>query len=175
MARKGDNNRQTNGSGNAGPRSSGKTFNHPTGKAARNDTVGTSPIVQSSARVLEELMRARGLTDKGLADAIHAELGYSVSDETIRSKRIGKTMMSLPQMEDFARILNVPMVLFIQPISETMFHLGRELQELESMRQARRNQGRDQGIRDSGWNPGSPACDPEIGNTVGLNLVGVGL
>lgn len=140
----------------------------------RNESPESSPIVQTSARVLELVMRDRGLTDKGMADAIKSELGYSISDETIRNKRLGKSMMSLPQMEDFAHVLDIPMVLFIQPISETMFHMGREAQELEAMRQARRSGGRDQGFQDSRWNYGSAACDPQNEGSASRELASVG-
>jgi transcriptional regulator with XRE-family HTH domain len=143
--------------------------------AHRNDSPETAPIVLQSAHILELAMRERGLTDAGLADALKIQQGYSITAENIRQKRRGKSMMSLVQLEEFARVLDIPMVLFIQPVSETKFHFARELAELEALREARENGGRDQGLRDSRWNSGTPACDPEIGATVGASLVGVGV
>ncbi len=153
---------------------SGRSFREPKGRPARNDSPETSAVVLNAAKVLEYAMRERGLTDAGLAQAVKDLTGSDPSAETIRQKRHAKTMLSLVQLDEFALVLDIPITLFLQPFSETKFFFARELADLEKVREELRGGGPDLGLRDSRWNHGTPACDPEIGGSNVGTLAAIG-
>lgn len=155
------------------PSSNGEAKKRPS-KAApkwepgRNETVEKAPAVSRAANVLGVAMQERGLTDKGLAEAIRLQFGYYISDETVRQKRTGKSPLSLVQMDEFSRVLGIPMELFVRPFSETKLWFAREWQRLERGQDITDLGGPDLGLSDSRWSYGSPDHDPETATLVGV-------
>jgi hypothetical protein len=128
----------------------------------RNDSTDQSPLVLNAARVLDKAMDVRGLSPAGMNEALKAIYGFSQDKETIRQKRTGQIPMSLVNMEEYARALDIPWRLFTEPVSELLRHFANEAAELEAGRDGTISRGPDQGLRKSTWKTRTPACDPKI-------------